>query len=46
MGKYALLNRFHHDRQPQVYMYAFIYVNPEKIPEEDNFPATETFFEN
>ena len=44
MGKYALLNRFHHDRQ--LYMYAFIYVNLETIPVEGNFPATETFVEN
>ena len=31
MDKYAQLNIFHHDHQLQVYMYAFMYVDPEKI---------------
>ena len=39
------MKRFHNDRQIQVYMYAFICVKPETIPEEDNFPDTRTFVE-
>ena len=44
-NKNALMKRFHNDRQIQVYMYAFICVKPETIPEEDNFPDTRTFVE-
>ena len=40
MYKYVQLKRFHHDHQLQVYIYAFIYVDPEKILEEGHFPAT------
>ena len=43
MYNYAQLNRFHHDRQLQVYMYAFMYVDPETMPPKDHFPATKTF---
>ena len=46
MDKYALLKRFHHDRRLQVYMYAFMYANPETMPGEDYFPATTTFVNN
>ena len=42
MYKYAQLNILHHDRQIQVYMYAFIYVYPQTMPVEDNFPDTKT----
>ena len=34
---------FHCDRKLQVYMYDFMYVDPDKIPMEDYFPATRTF---
>ena len=46
MDTYTLLNRFHHNLQPQVYMYAFMYVDPEKMPVEEYFPATKIFVEN
>ena len=44
--KYAQLNRFHLDFRLQVYMYDFMYVYPQKIPGEDNFPATRIFIMN
>ena len=37
MDKYAQLKRFHHDLQLKVYMYAFMYVDPETVPGEGNF---------
>ena len=40
MDKYAKLKIFHHDRRLQVYMYDFMYVDPEKMSAEDHFPAT------
>ena len=40
MDKYAQLNRLHHDRQLQVYMYYFMYVDPQKIPVKETFVAT------
>ena len=46
MYKYAQLNGFHHDRLLQVYMYAFMYVDPQKMPVEEHFPATKTFAVN
>ena len=46
MDKYAQLKRFHHELRLQVYMYTFMYVDPETIPLEDHFPATKTFVEN
>ena len=46
MDKYAQLKRFHCDLQLEVYMYAFMYVDPQKIPAEDHFPATNTFIVN
>ena len=39
MYNYAQLKRFHHDRQLQFYMYAFMYVDPDTMPVEDYFPA-------
>ena len=39
MNKYAQLNIFHHDRQLQVYMYPFMYDDPETISVEDHFNA-------
>ena len=46
MNKYAQLKRCHCDRQLQVYMYAFMYVNPKTMPIEDHFIATRTFVVN
>ena len=43
MYKYAQLKRFHHERRLQVYMYDFMYVYPETIPEEGHFTATKSF---
>ena len=40
MDKYGLLKRFHHDLRLQVYMYDFMYVDPQTIPVEDHFTAT------
>ena len=38
MNKYAQLKGFHHNRQLQFYMYAFMYVDPETIPVGNFFP--------
>ena len=46
MDKYGQLKRFHHDLRLQCYMYAFMYVDTEKIPVEDHFITTKTFVEN
>ena len=46
MYTYAQLNRFHHDLRIQVYMYDFMYIDPEIIPVEDHFPATKIFVVN
>ena len=40
------MKRFCHDLQLQVYMYAFMYVDPETITLEDHFPATKIFVVN
>ena len=40
MDKYSQLKRFHHDLRLQVYIYAFMYVDPAKIPVEDHFTDT------
>ena len=40
MYKYAQLKMFHLDRQLQVYMYDFMYVDPDAISVEDYFPDT------
>ena len=45
MDEYALLKIFHHEHQVQVYMYAFNYVNREKMPVEDYFPGTKIIIE-
>ena len=45
MDKYALLKRFHRDRLFQVYMYAFVYVNPDTIPMKEYF-LQKTFVED
>ena len=38
--KYTQMKRFHYDWQVQVYMYAFMYFNPEKIAEGGYFIDT------
>ena len=43
MYRYAKLKRFCRDRQLQVYMYVFMYVDPKTMAEEEYFPAA-TFF--
>ena len=40
MYKYSQLKRFFYDRQLQVYMYAFMYVDPDTMPEEKKTPDT------
>ena len=39
MDKYAQINRFHYDRQLQVYMYDLMYANHKTIAEEYYFTA-------
>ena len=46
MYKYAQMKRFYHDSQFQVYMYVFMYVDPEIILVEDYFPDTKPFVVN
>ena len=46
MDKFSHLKRFCHDRQLQVYMYAFMYVDTETMPVEDHFLATKMFDDN
>ena len=40
MYKYVLMKRCHCDHQLQFYIYAFIYIDPEKTAEEEYFTAT------
>ena len=46
MYKYAQLNRFHHDSQLQLYMYAFMYVYLKTITLKDHFTSTKTYVLN
>ena len=46
MDKYAQLNRFYHNLQLHVCMYALMYVDPETILVEDHFSATKKFVVN
>ena len=46
MNKYAQLKKFHIGHRLKVYMYAFMYVDPETVTMEDHFPATKSFFMN
>ena len=46
MYKYEHLNIFHHDHLLKVYIFAFMYVNPETMPLDDHFTATKTFVVN
>ena len=43
MFKYAQLKRFYHDCRIQIYMYDFMYVDPQTIPVEDHYPDTKIF---
>ena len=43
MDKYAQLKRFHCERWLQFYMHSFMYVDPDKMSEDDCFPDTKTF---
>ena len=45
MDKYAQLKRFHHDRQLQVYIYAFMYVDNQTMPAEYHLTTTKKFVE-
>ena len=45
MNKYAQMKRFHHDCRLRVYMYYFVYVNPETMPVEYHFPASKKVVE-
>ena len=40
MDKYTQLNRFYHDQILKVYMYAFIYVDPDTMPVREYFLDT------
>ena len=46
MDKYAQLKRFYRDHRLQVYMYNFVYVDPQKMPVGDHLAATKIFFVN
>ena len=46
VDKYANLNRFHHDYRIQVYMYDFMYVDPDTMPVEEHFTATKKYAVN
>ena len=46
MDKYSLMKMFHCGHRRQVYTYAFVYVDPEIMPEKDYFLNTKTFVDN
>ena len=46
MNKYTQLKKFQHDHQLQVYMYAFMHVDPETMPAKDKFPSIKSYVEN
>ena len=46
MYKYEKLKRYNHGYCIQVYMYAFVYIDPDIMTEDDYFPDTNTFVEN
>ena len=46
MDKYAQMKSFHRGSRLQVYMYAFMYVDPETMPAEDHVPSTKIFVVN
>ena len=46
IDEYMQLKRFHHDCQLKMYMYNFMYVNPDTMPVEDHFPDTKNIVVN
>ena len=46
MYRYEQLKKFNHDRRLQVYMYYFMYVDPDTITVVGHFPDTKTFVVN
>ena len=46
MDKYAQMKRFHHDRWLQVYIYVFMFIFPETIPDDPYFPDKKIYIEN
>ena len=46
MDKYAQLNTFDHDHKLQVYIYAFVYVDPRTMPVKYHIYDTKPFIEN
>ena len=46
MDKYVRMDRFHHYRQLQVYIYAFMYIDSDTMQVEDSFPYAKTFVKN
>ena len=43
MDRFSQIKKFHHDCRLQIYMYAFMYIDPEKMVEEDYFQYIKTF---
>ena len=46
MDKYAQMKGCHYDHRLQVYMYAFMYVSPNILEEEEYFPTTKNIVAN
>ena len=46
MDEFSQLKSFHHEHQLKVYMYDFMYIDPDTMPVEDYFPDTKMFIEN
>ena len=46
IDKYAQIESFYHDSRIQVYMYAFVYVDPETMVEKEYFKATKRFVQD
>ena len=46
MEKYEEQKKFQHDCQFQVYMYDFMFIDPERMPVEDHFPDIKTYVDN
>ena len=46
MYKYAQLKKFNCEHRLQVYMYTFVYVDPQNMPVEDHFSAAKNIVVN
>ena len=46
IDKYAKLKRFHHDRPLKVYIYDFMYIDPQTMPAEDYIIIHSSSFED